>query len=196
VNSAAIITASASVFAFPLDPQSTDAAALVQLPAGGYTVQVSGVGGTTGIALVEVYDVTGAGNGNSRLATISSRADVGTGAAVAIPGFAFSGNGAKTLLIRAVGPSLGAYGVQDFMNDPVLTVDDGNGGIITNDNWMDSPNVAALLSASTSVGAFDLESGSTDAAILVVLMPGSYTAIASGVGGTSGNVLIEVYEVD
>jgi hypothetical protein len=100
------------------------------------------------------------------------------------------------LLIRAVGPSLGAYGVQDFMNDPVLTVDDGNGGIIANDNWMDSPNVAALLSASTSVGAFDLESGSTDAAILVVLMPGSYTAIASGVGGTSGNVLIEVYEVE
>jgi hypothetical protein len=46
------------------------------------------------------------------------------------------------------------------------------------------------------VGAFDLESGSTDAAILVVLMPGSYTAIASGVGGTSGNVLIEVYEVE
>lgn len=196
-NAADIITTSKSVGAFGLPLQSADAVALVELPAGGYTVQISGVGATTGIALVEIYDVTGAGNGNSRLGTISTRANVGTGAAVAIPGFSISGNGAKTLLVRAVGPSLDALSVPDFMNDPVLTILDGSEPILTNDNWMEGPDVDALIAASKSVGAFGLESGSGDAAVLIVLMPGiKYTAIVSGVGGTSGNVLVEVYEVD
>jgi hypothetical protein len=85
--------------------------------------------------------------------------------------------------------------VQGWLEDPILTIYQGNNPILTNDNWGDAPDPATLVTVSKNVGAFSLLEGSTDAAALVVLMPGGYTAVARGVDGTVGNVLVEVYLV-
>jgi outer membrane protein assembly factor BamB len=199
-NAAEIASTAASVYAFPLAAGSADAAALVDLTPGSYTVLVSGVGDTTGIALVETYDVAAVGAGAGRLVNISSRGFTGTGDAPMIPGFVIEGNAAKTLLIRAVGPTLSNYGVSNVLPDPVLRLYEMVQGvsheILVQDNWPDAPDPVTLAAISAGVYAFPLENGSADASMLVVLMPGIYTAIASGAGGTTGNALVEVYEVD
>ncbi len=194
-NAGAIADAAASVGAFALPAASGDAAALVDLAPGPYTVQVSGVGGATGIALVEVYDATAPAAATGRLANLAARSETGSGDAIAISGFVVTGTAAKTLLVRAVGPSLASFGVGGRLADPRLVLFNGAVQIFTNDDWNDAPDVAALIAATSSVGAFPLEADSADSAALVVLMPGSYTAQAIGADGGAGNVLVEVYDV-
>ena len=94
------------------------------------------------------------------------------------------------VLVRAVGPTLGAFGVTGALNDPRLEILRGTTSVATNDNWL-----AADAPTFSSVGAFGLTAGSRDAALVVSLAPGSYTAQVSGVGGTTGVALVEVYEV-
>lgn len=196
-NAAEIVPASASVYAFSLPAGSADAVALVDLNPGGYTVHVAGVGGTTGTALVEVYDITGAGVGSSRLVNISTRAQALTGSNTLIPGFSVVGDGAATLLIRAVGPTISEapFNVPDVLADPTIEIYQGQSLILTVDDWGDVADPAAMIAAFTATGAFKLEAESADAAVQVVLMPGSYTVHAKGVGGSTGNVLVDVYEV-
>ena len=99
---------------------------------------------------------------------ISARASVGTGANVVIPGITIRGTKPKTLLIRAAGPALGAFGVPATLANPVVTVfDSANQPILVNDDWGNVPDVAALQAASTAQGAFALAPGSRDAALLV-----------------------------
>jgi hypothetical protein len=191
-NATEIASVGDALNAFPLATGSLDAAALVDLTPALYTTHVTGAAGASGIALFEIYE--GAG-GNSRFLNISARADIGTGDNIMIPGFSVQGTGAKTLLIRAVGPSLERFNVSGRLADPVLTIYQGTTPILTSDNWGDAPDVPALNAASSAVSAFGLNDGGTDAAALVVLMPGTYTALARGVGGAIGNVLVEVYEV-
>jgi len=193
-NASEIAAQTAAVGAFDLEPGSGDAAALVELAPGEYTVQVSGVEGDTGISLVEVYAVGAVGATDARLVNISTRADVGPEDAVMIPGFVIEGTAAKTLLIRAVGPSLSGFGVGNFLVDPVLRLFEGENEILANGDWSDAPDFGALAAATSAVGAFSLENESADAVMLVVLMPGTYTAQASGVDEAIGNVLVEVYE--
>lgn len=197
-NAAEVAATAAAIFAFPLAAGSADAAALVDLAPGSYSVLVSGVGGTTGIALVEAYEVASAGAG--RLINISSRGFAGTGDAPMIPGFVIEGSVAKTLLIRAVGPTLSNFSVSNVLADPVLRLYEMVQGvpheILVQDNWPEAPDPVTLTAVSAAVYAFPLESGSADASMLVVLMPGAYSAIASGAGGTTGNALVEVYEID
>ncbi|RKX31488.1 MAG: hypothetical protein DRP71_13360 [Verrucomicrobia bacterium] len=193
-NLAEMLSAFADTGAFGLSDGSKDASALITLEPGPYTVKVSGVGGTIGVSLVEVYDADGNAEG-SRLVNISGRAQVGTGADVLIPGFVVDGDETKQYLIRAVGPTLGGLGVAGVLENPTLTVFQGTTEIITNDDWQDAANLAELVTVSSQVGAFALDDGSADAAVLITLDSGAYTIKVSGVGDTTGVALVEIYEV-
>jgi M6 family metalloprotease-like protein len=155
---------------------------------GAFTVQVKGSG--AGSVLVEAYDL--GAETSPRLVNLSARHWVGTGADVLIAGFVVGGTGTKQVLIRAVGPTLASFGVAGALADPQLEVLDGGGRSLgSNDNWS-----AVLSSTFGRVGAFPLLSGSRDAAALVTLTAGaSYTVKVSGVNNTTGEALIEVYEV-
>lgn len=184
----------ASVGAFPLTAGSRDAALLATLSPGLYTAQVSGVNNTSGIAILEFYDVTG----SARLMNMSTRAVIGTGANMFFSGLSVvPGGGARRVLIRVAGPALGAFGVGGTIADPSVAVLDSAGRQIANganDNWGDSAG-AALAPAFAQAGAFPFPPGSKDAALLVDLVPGNYTIQASGVAGTTGVALIEVYDL-
>ena len=165
------------------------------LNAGAYTVQIAGVGGTTGITLAEIYDATPVASffpATARLINVSARTQVGTGADILITGFTIGGTTSKTLLIRAVGPTLGVFGVAGVLADPKLDLFSGTTVIQSNDNWGGG---AAITAAAASVGAFALDGASKDAVLLVTLPPGSYTAQVSGVGNTTGVALVEIYDV-
>lgn len=198
LNSAEIVSATATLGAFPLDAGSKDAVLLVTLSPGGYTAKVKGVGGTTGVGLVEVYDADDAAS-LSDVINISTRGNIGTAADILIAGFVIDGDRSKTVLVRGIGPTLGGFGVAGTITDPFLKIQRNLDGLLedmaTNDNWGDATNAAEIPVVSQTVGGFPLEPGSADAAILITLPPGIYTAKLSGVGGVTGNGLIEVYRV-
>lgn len=187
----------AAVGAFPLNSASKDAALVIDLPSGGYTVHVTGIG-SSGQALVEVYEVSG---GVTRLVNLSTRANVGTGANIIIPGISIApGAGTRRLLVRAVGPSLGAFGVPGTLADPKLELFSGSNKIAENDNWgspfgVVAADAATLAAAFANNGAFPLAAGSRDAALLINLAAGGYTLQVSGVGNTTGAALVEVYDL-
>jgi hypothetical protein len=193
-NPAEIATVAAQVGAFPLAAGSADCALVANLTAGSYTVQISGVNGTTGVALAEVYEVSY--TGTAGLANISTRASVGTGGNVLIPGFYINGTGTQELLVRADGPALTQYGVSGVLAQPTLSVYDSSGTLVaTNTGWGTGPDPAQITSVSASVGAFALAAGSADCALIVNLQPGAYTIQILGVNGTTGVALAEIYEV-
>ncbi len=188
-----------AVGAFNWTAGSRDAALLATLAPGAYTAQVSGVNNTTGVALIEVYEV---GQGAARLTNISTRAQVGTGGNILIPGLVISpGSGTRRLLIRAAGPALGALGVGGVLTDPTLVVLNASGATVaSNDNWgtpvgAGAASEGALAAAFTNAGAFNFASGSRDAGVLADFSPGSYTIQVSGVGNSTGVALVEVYDV-
>jgi hypothetical protein len=189
-----IITATANVGAFELVSGSKDAAVYRDVLAGSYTAKVTGVNGSAGVTLVEVYEDAEATT-PARLINISNRGAVGTGSNVMIPGFVISGDAARAVLIRGVGPTLADYEVLDFLQDPRLVLFQGTQIINTNDDWQDAPNADEIEIAAGLVGAFSLNDGSKDAALLTVLPPGSYTTVAEGDDGGVGTALVEVYLV-
>lgn len=179
--------------AFSLSPGSKDAALVANLGAGDYTAPVTATDGGSGVALVEIYD--GAPNSGASIVNASTRAFVGTGDNVLIPGFVIGGAGSIRLLIRAVGPTLGTFGVSGTLGDPTITLFRGSTAVATNDNWSSAINAGEISGAAVAVGAFALPAGSRDAALLVTLAPGSYSAVVSGVGSTTGTALVELYVV-
>jgi outer membrane protein assembly factor BamB/subtilisin family serine protease/septal ring-binding cell division protein DamX len=192
-NPAQIASVAAQVGAFAFASGSADCALIASLPVGAYTVQVSGVNNTTGVALAEVYEVS---SGGTRLVNISTRAQVGTGANIIIPGFVISGVGSEQLLVRGDGPSLTPFGVAGVLAQPSLSVFDSTGKLIaSNTGWGSSSNPSQIASVAAQVGAFAFASGSADSAAVVNLPSGAYTMQVSGVGGTTGVALAEVYEV-
>lgn len=199
-NAATIVSATAGVGAFALSGGSADAAIVVELPAGQYSAVASGVNGAAGVALVELYD--SATTGDARLANIATRGFVGTGGNVLISGFVISSEGSKRVLIRAIGPALGAFGVNGALADPQLTVygratgATADSALLANNDWSDAAGAAEAGAVAASVGAFALSAGSKDAALVATLPPGSYTVQASGVGGTTGVALVEIYVVE
>ena len=205
LNGATAVTAVtfSSVGAFSLtSANSRDAAILSTLPPGSYSAAVSGVGNTSGLAIIEVYEI-GATAGSTRLTNISSRAQVGINAAVMIPGIVIApGSGTRRLLIRAAGPALTALGVPGALADPTITLTNPADTITyaANDNW-GTPTGATAASAATLSAAFagftgfPFPAGSKDAALLVDLAPGSYTVKTSGTGNTTGVALVEVYDL-
>lgn len=179
-----------SVGAFPFASASRDAALVAELAPGSYTAQVNAASGS-GISLVEVYDLDSS-HPVARLANLSIRAHVGTGDDILIPGLAVSG-GNKTLLLRAVGPGLGQFGVPGALAAPSLALLSGQQRLLTNTRWGTATNSAEIRTAATRVGAFAL--ADADSAILTTLPPGSYTLQLSGANNTTGTALVEIYEV-
>ncbi|HEX4630421.1 MAG TPA: hypothetical protein VH188_05605 [Chthoniobacterales bacterium] len=169
-------------------PPSDDleSALVVTLNPGTYTAILAGKNQTTGIGVVEVYDLDPAAN--SKMANISTRGLVDTGDNAMFGGFAVGGNGggAAKVIIRGLGPSLGIDGA---LADPILELHDANGVIATNDNWKDSQK--SDVEASTIPPPNDGES-----AIVRTLVPGLYTVILRGVNNGTGIGLIEVYDLD
>ncbi|MCF3649752.1 immunoglobulin domain-containing protein [Synoicihabitans lomoniglobus] len=190
--SASLATTFGELGAFALDDGSKDAALRVDLSGLG-TVSVNGPEG--GTVLVEVYDI---GESNeTRLANVSARNQVGTGNDILIAGFVVSGDDPKNMLIRAVGPGLANYGITGYLGDPLLKIyksdpaDPNNALLVaSNDNWS-----LGLKSSFQKTGAFDLTSLSLDAALVVTLEPGAYTAQVSGADGGIGEALVEIYEL-
>ncbi len=206
-NPATISATATRLGAFQFKAGSRDAALVTTLPPGSYTAVVSGVGGGTGIALVEAYDADpdAATARTRKLVNIATRGRVNTGDNVLIAGLVVSGPAPRTYLIRAIGPTLlrPPFNITGALIDPFLQLYQGERLIRENDDW-DSPEASrpALREASTRVGAFamlesrirEIRSG-LDSAMLVTLSPGTYTAKVSGFEGATGVALIEIYEM-
>jgi uncharacterized protein YggT (Ycf19 family) len=179
----------------PGDPR--ESAIIADLPAGNYTAIVRGVNNTTGVALVEVYDLdTGS---SSILGNISTRSFVQIGDNVMIGGFIVQGIGPKRVIIRAIGPELGQYGIPDPLADPTLELHDGTGALIaSNDDWQHTiiggiitqDQVQEIQNSGHAPG------DSRESAIIADLPAGNYTAIVRGVNSTIGVALVEVYDLD
>ncbi len=169
----------------PSDPR--ESVILVSLQPGVYTALVTGAGGSSGVALVEAYDLDDLAAG-PKLINLSTRAKIQTGDNVEIVGFAVRG-GSKNVLIRALGPSLG--GVAGTLANPMLTLISAATGqpIATNDNWQDAANAGAISASGFA------PTNANESAILMTLAEGNYTAIVSGVGNSIGVGSVEVYEV-
>ena len=198
-NATAAIMSTAG--AFPLVSGSTDSALVATLPAGAYTAQVSGAGATTGLALLEIYEI-GATPTTARLINLSTRGQVGTSGNIMIPGFAIGpGSSNKTLLVRAAGPALATLGVPDTLLDPTMSVVDAAGSTVaSNDNWgtpvgATAHDEAALSAAFTKSGAFQFGSGSLDSALMGTFAPGNYTVLVSGNQNSTGVAIVEVYDL-
>ncbi len=128
------------------------------------------------------------------LVNLSARAFVGTGDSVLVPGLVIGGTASRRVLVRAVGPTLGTFGVSGFLADPTLTVFRGMTNLATNDNWSEpAGSSAATALAATQAGAFALPAGSRDSALVLTLAPGAYTFQIAGVGNSTGVALVEVY---
>jgi hypothetical protein len=192
-NAGPIADLAVQVGAFPLPAGSLDSAALASVTNSIVTAQASARNNTGGVVLLELFETGGASI--ARLVNVSTRAQVGVGENALFAGFVLGGNSPRTVLVRAIGPTLGAFGVASPLADPLLEV--FNSGATTpltsNDNWNGDAN---LVSVFARVGAFPLPATSSrDAAIVISLAPGSYSARVAGVGNTTGEVLLEVYEV-
>lgn len=168
-----------------------DLGAVASTDAGVYQAYVyNTVGGVwSDEAMVQV--VPGA---DSRLSNISTRGRVEGVSQIMIPGFVVEGSSPLSTLFRGVGPTLDEFDVQGFIPNPRLEVIGSSGTLATNDNWGDAPNVNDIITATANVGAFELVPGSDDAAVLMNLVAGSYTAKVTGVNGSAGVALVEVYE--
>lgn len=193
-SGAAVANAAVSAGAFSFPAGSRDAAITTTLPAGGYTLHVI-ANGASGIALAEVYSLASAeGSARPALTNISTRGVVEPGEGVLTAGFVITGNTAKRVLVRAAGPALIEFGVTDTLVDPRLRVQQGDRVVGENDDWQGS-NAAEITAAGTATGAFAFTPGSRDAAVVLLLPPGPYTAMVTGANGATGVALVEVYEV-
>jgi hypothetical protein len=183
-------TQQAEIEATGLQPSDDLESAIVgTLTPGLYTAIVSGKDGGTGVGLVEVYDLDQMLG--PILANISTRGFVDSGDNVMIGGFIVgpTDTGLGDVLVRAIGPSLGDFGIANPLLDPVLELHDSNGAVLTtNDNWKDTQE--------TEIEATGLAPGNdSESAILQTLAPGAYTAIVRGVDDTTGVGLVEVYNL-
>ncbi|MBS0633362.1 MAG: esterase-like activity of phytase family protein [Verrucomicrobia bacterium] len=143
-------------------------------------------------SMILVYRLTLPG----RLLNLSSRAQTGTGENVHIGGFVVNGPKPKTLLIRGVGPALAGMGVTSPLADPSLRLYNAAGALVaSNDNWGNATTAADIAAAAAQTGAFSLANDSKDAALLITLDPGAYSAHVFSAGGSSGISLLEVYEL-
>jgi hypothetical protein len=180
---------------------TNDSALLETLSPGNYTAQIAGASGDTGVALVEVYDTTGAAYtvASPRLINLSALINVGTGANGLFAGFVIGGASAKTVLIRASGPALAAapFDLSGTLSDPQLTITNTtvtpNVTITVNSGWGGGSEITAEIS---TTGAFGWSPASKDSAVLITLPPGNYTAGVVGASGDTGLSIVELYEVD
>jgi hypothetical protein len=167
-----------------------ESAIVANLAPGAYTAIVRGNGNTSGVALVEVYDLNPAAL--SKLANISTRAFVSTGDNIVIAGFILGHNsGPDRIIVRGMGPSLTTAGVTTVLANPTLELRNSDGTLlVSNNDWQDNPVQAALITAAGLAPSNNLES-----AIAATLPPGLYTALLAGLNSGTGNGLVEVYDL-
>jgi hypothetical protein len=166
-----------------------ESAIVISLAPGNYTAIISGAGGSSGIGLIEVYDLESTNPGE--LGNLSVRADVQTGDNVLIDGMILRGGTPKRVLFRAIGPSIQGQVNALVLADPFLELHDANGAtLLTNDNWKDAPN-ASEIQATGLAPKDDRES-----AILMTLPPANYTSIVRGVNNTTGIAVSEAYKLN
>ena len=166
-----------------------ESALVITLLPGQYTAIVRGNNGTTGTALVEAYD--GDLAADSQLANISTRGFVGTNDNVMIGGFIIGGNGQANgrVVVRAIGPSLSAFGITGALQDPLLELKDANGStLMSNDDWQESQEMEINQ---TGLAPTDVR----ESALVTSLPDGNYTAIISGKSNATGVAVVEVYGV-
>jgi hypothetical protein len=171
----------------PSSPQ--EAAIVTTLPQGAYTAIVNDATGASGVALVEVYEMSA---DDVRLINLSTRGNVAPGDDVMIGGFVIGGNGPRTVVVQGVGPSLSAYGIANALANPTLTLVRMSDRqiIASNDNWGSAENAQQLVANGLA------PSHALDSAILINLDPGAYTAIVSSADGGAGVALVSVYDLN
>lgn len=172
-------------------PTNASEAAMIRTlnPGQNYTAILKGSGGATGIGVVEVYDLEV--DSGPDLANISTRGNVFTDPNIMIAGLIVQGVNQQTLVARGMGPSLTAAGVNGALADPVLEIRNTQGALlIANDNWKDDGNQAAALQQANIAPGFDAE-----AAIIVNVPSGTYTALLRGKNNTTGVGLVEIYNL-
>ncbi len=197
-NFGPVASATFSVGTFQLPSGGKDAALAATLAPGSYTAVVGSSDGGTGVALVEAYD-TEVNSGAARLVNLSARAQSGSGANVLTAGLVIGGQGTLRVLVRAIGPGLAQFGVSGVLARPSLKVYDSHQRVLeSNTGWTSLGLTEDLAAAARLTGAFALSAtgaGSADSATVVTLTPGTYTIQVSGVGGTAGEALVEVYGI-
>lgn len=193
--------------AFAFEPGSKDAALIRRLAPGGYTVHLTDSGRTgeanPGVGLLEVFELEGNGPTTAnRLINLSTRAFVGTGQDILIPGFVVGPparnnvDTARLVLIRAIGPGLRDFEVEGVLERPRIRVLSPHGFVTAeNTGWQSAGEREALVAATARAGAFALHPQRADSALLLTLGPIAYTVQVSGADGGSGVALVEVYEV-
>jgi hypothetical protein len=181
--------------AFPLQATAADSALRVSLPAGGYTAVMSSASGTTtGVGLLEVYDISN-GAAGQRITNLSARAVAGSGENTLIIGLNVTGTQPKRVLIRGIGPGLATFGVSGPLAKPVVSLYRGSTLVASNTGWTTSADATAIAAASSDLGAFALGATSADSALLLNLAPGVYTAQITSADASVGPALLEVYEL-
>lgn len=161
-------------------------AIVATLNPGSYTAIVRGSDSGTGVSIVEVYDLEL--SGSSYPINVATRGIVRTGENVMIGGFVLPSQ--KKVIVRAIGPSLTAFGITGALANPSIELKNSGGvTVASNDSWKSTQQ--AEIQASGFAPTNDAE-----AAIVATLPAGSYTAIVTGVGGTAGVALFEVYDLD
>jgi DNA-binding transcriptional regulator YdaS (Cro superfamily) len=161
-----------------------ESAILMTLNPGAYTAIVRGVGGSTGVGIVEVFEID---HPEVPLINISTRGQVQSGDNVMIGGFIIQGDAPRTVLITARGPSLSDFGITNPLANPLLQLFSGQTQIASNDDWQTNANVTAIQATGVA------PTNPLESAILMTLNPGAYTAIVSGAGGGTGVGIVEVF---
>ena len=169
--------------------ENAESAILIDLSSGNYTATITEQNPHSGIALVEIYDLT---HPVGKLANISTRAFVGTGDNRVIAGFILgNGSGFNRIVVRGLGPSLTAAGVHDVLANPTLELLDSNANVLMrNNDWQDNPAQAAEITADGLAPTNNVES-----AIAMTLPPGNYTVLLAELSGGMGNGLVEIYDL-
>jgi len=166
---------------------SNESALLLSLAPGSYTAVLRGKGGSTGIGLIEVYDLDA--DGSATVVNISTRGFVLRGENVMIGGLIITGTAPAQLVLRGIGPSLTDVGVPNALADPLLELHDGNGALIqANNDWRESQE-SALRNTGLA------PNNNLESAILISVPPGNYTAVLKGADGGVGNGLVEIYKL-
>jgi hypothetical protein len=166
-----------------------EAAIIASLPEGQYTAIISGANNSSGIGLVEVYDLESTLPGE--LGNLAVRADVKTGDNVLISGLILGGATPKRVLLRAIGPSLQNQLGNAVLQNPFLELHNGNGATMaTNDDWKNASNASEIQATGLA------PSNDNESAILMPLGPGNYTTIVRGVNNTTGIAVSEAYKLN
>jgi hypothetical protein len=169
---------------------SKEPALIATLAAGAYTAIVRGYNNSTGVALVEVYELDTL---STRLSNISTRGQVGPSQSVLIGGLIISGSTSKKLIVRAVGPSLGSppFSLSGTLPNPILELHDSSGNLLaSNDDWGSGTQAAAISASGYQ------PSNAKESAIIATLPSGNYTAIVRGVNDSTGIALVDAYDLD